>query len=150
MWPDKPSKRASKRRLCSLSHQVPTSTTTPRNTTTLWLTICTTTGSEQIRATIARDGQMAALEKIGAKVLANACGPCIGQWKRDDLKDPNEKNTILTSFNRNFSRRNDNNPNTHCFLASPEVTLSLSLSLSLYLSISLSLSLSLFLRLSKY
>lgn len=69
---------------------------------------------------------MAALEGIGAMVLANACGPCIGQWKRSDTAK-NEKNTIITSFNRNFTARNDANPNTHCFLASPEIVTAMSL-----------------------
>lgn len=79
-----------------------------------------TPGSEQVRATIERDGLMADLEAIGATVLANACGPCIGQWERTDI-DKSEKNSILTSYNRNFPRRNDGNPNTHAFIASPEV-----------------------------
>jgi aconitate hydratase len=79
-----------------------------------------TPGSEQIRATIARDGQMAALEAIGATVLANACGPCIGQWKRDDM-EPGTTNSILTSYNRNFPRRNDGSANTLAFIASPEL-----------------------------
>jgi aconitate hydratase len=78
-----------------------------------------TPGSEQVRATIERDGQMASLESVGATVLANACGPCIGQWKRDDLK-PGEANSILSSFNRNFPKRNDGNASTLSFLASPE------------------------------
>ncbi|ELR20127.1 aconitate hydratase, mitochondrial [Acanthamoeba castellanii str. Neff] len=88
-----------------------------------------TPGSEQIRATIERDGQMQALRDIGGLVLANACGPCIGQWKRSDAKG--EKNSILTSFNRNFSARNDGNPNTHNFLASPELVTAMSLAGSL-------------------
>jgi len=79
-----------------------------------------TPGSEQVRATIERDGQLKALEKIGGKVLANACGPCIGQWKRHDIKK-GEKNSIITSFNRNFTARNDSNPETHAFVASPEI-----------------------------
>ena len=79
-----------------------------------------TPGSEQIRATIQRDGQLADLEAIGGVVLANACGPCIGQWQRDDV-GKGEKNSIITSFNRNFPRRNDGNPNTMAFIASPEV-----------------------------
>lgn len=77
-------------------------------------------GSEQIRATIERDGQLQDLLDIGATVLANACGPCIGQWKREDIQK-GEKNSILTSFNRNFKSRNDANPSTHAFIASPEV-----------------------------
>ena len=77
-------------------------------------------GSDQIYETIKRDGQMATLEGIGAQVLANACGPCIGQWKRDDIKK-GEKDVIITSFNRNFPGRNDSNPETLAFIASPEV-----------------------------
>lgn len=84
-----------------------------------------TPGSEQIRATIERDGFIADFEKVGALVLANACGPCIGQWKRHDVKK-GEKNTILTSYNRNFTGRNDANPATHAFVASPEVVTALS------------------------
>jgi aconitate hydratase len=79
-----------------------------------------TPGSEQIRATIERDGQLAKLQEVGATVLANACGPCIGQWKRDEIQ-PGERNTIVTSFNRNFPRRNDGNPGTLAFVASPEI-----------------------------
>ena len=79
-------------------------------------------GSEQIRATIERDGQLATLESVGATVLANACGPCIGQWKRDDIKK-GDKNSIITSFNRNFPARNDSNPDTLAFIASPEVVM---------------------------
>lgn len=89
-----------------------------------------TPGSEQIRATIERDGQLKALQDIGGLVLANACGPCIGQWKRHDVKF-GEKNSILTSYNRNFSGRNDANPGTHSFVASPEIVIALSLSGSL-------------------
>ncbi len=85
-----------------------------------------TPGSEQIRATIERDGQLELLEQIGGLVLANACGPCIGQWKRTDVKF-GEKNSILTSYNRNFSGRNDANPGTHSFVASPEVVIAMSL-----------------------
>lgn len=79
-----------------------------------------TPGSEQVRATIERDGLLADLEAIGATVLANACGPCIGQWERSDI-GKQESNSILTSYNRNFPRRNDGNPATHAFIASPEV-----------------------------
>jgi aconitate hydratase len=89
-----------------------------------------TPGSEQIRATIERDGQLAALEGIGATVLANACGPCIGQWRRDDLRK-GEPNTILTSFNRNFPRRNDGNAETLAFIGSPEMVIALGLAGSL-------------------
>lgn len=85
-----------------------------------------TPGSEQIFETIKRDGQMEALESIGGTVLANACGPCIGQWKRDDIK-PGQKNSILTSFNRNFSRRNDGNPETAAFIGSPEIVTALAI-----------------------
>ncbi len=79
-----------------------------------------TPGSEQIRATIERDNLMAAFEECGAVVLANACGPCIGQWNRKDVA-PGEKNTILTSYNRNFTGRNDANAGTHAFIGSPEI-----------------------------
>ncbi|MEW6775576.1 MAG: aconitate hydratase, partial [Bdellovibrionota bacterium] len=86
-----------------------------------------TPGSEQINETIKRDGQMAAIEKIGGTVLANACGPCIGQWKRDDIKK-GEVNSILNSFNRNFSGRNDGNDATASFISSPEIVVAFSLS----------------------
>ncbi len=89
-----------------------------------------TPGSEQIHKTIARDGQLADLESIGATVLANACGPCIGQWKRDDIKK-GDKNSIINSFNRNFPRRNDGNPETLSFIASPEVVVAYALAGSL-------------------
>uniref|UniRef100_A0A672SWA0 Aconitate hydratase, mitochondrial n=1 Tax=Sinocyclocheilus grahami TaxID=75366 RepID=A0A672SWA0_SINGR len=78
-----------------------------------------TPGSEQIRATIERDGFAKVLRDVGGVVLANACGPCIGQWDRRDIKK-GEKNTIVTSFNRNFTARNDANPATHAFVTSPE------------------------------
>ena len=78
-----------------------------------------TPGSEQVRATIERDGLLADLEAIGATVLANACGPCIGQWQRDDIVK-GEVNTIVTSFNRNFPARNDGNAATLAFIGSPE------------------------------
>jgi aconitate hydratase len=87
-------------------------------------------GSDMIFETIQRDGQMASLEKVGASVLANACGPCIGQWKRDDVQK-GVKNSIVTSFNRNFPGRNDSNPETLAFIASPEITLALGLAGSL-------------------
>jgi len=83
-----------------------------------------TPGSEQIRATIERDGQAEIFRKFGANVLANACGPCIGQWDRQDKKK-GEKNSIVTSYNRNFTSRNDANPATHAFVASPEITTAL-------------------------
>lgn len=79
-----------------------------------------TPGSEQVRFTVDRDGYLETFEKIGGIVLANACGPCIGQWARH-TNDPNRKNSIITSFNRNFAKRNDGNPNTHSFVASPEI-----------------------------
>jgi aconitate hydratase len=81
-----------------------------------------TPGSEQVRATIQRDGQLEELEAVGATVLANACGPCIGQWRRDEIKK-GERNTIVTSFNRNFPRRNDGNPDTLAFMGSPEIVM---------------------------
>lgn len=80
-----------------------------------------TPGSEQVRYTVERDGYLGIFEKMGGVVLANACGPCIGQWARHS-NDPNRKNSIITSFNRNFAKRNDGNPNTHAFVASPEIT----------------------------
>ncbi|CCH59812.1 hypothetical protein TBLA_0B09940 [Henningerozyma blattae CBS 6284] len=79
-----------------------------------------TPGSEQIRATIDRDGQLGTFKEFGGIVLANACGPCIGQWDRRDIKK-GDKNTIVSSFNRNFTSRNDGNPETHSFVASPEI-----------------------------
>ena len=79
-----------------------------------------TPGSEQVRATVERDGQIAAFERVGATVLANACGPCIGQWKRSNI-EAGETNTIVTSFNRNFPARNDANPQTLAFIGSPEM-----------------------------
>jgi aconitate hydratase len=83
-------------------------------------------GSTQIQNTITRDGQMKTFEAVGATVLANACGPCIGQWKRDDIKS-GEKNTIITSFNRNFRGRNDANAETLAFIGSPEIVMALGL-----------------------
>lgn len=83
-------------------------------------------GSNQIQFTIERDGQMATLTDVGATVLANACGPCIGQWRRDDVKD-GEKNSILTSFNRNFRGRNDANTETYAFIGSPEIVMAMGL-----------------------
>ncbi|MBN2349958.1 MAG: aconitate hydratase [Bacteroidales bacterium] len=80
-----------------------------------------TPGSEQVRYTAERDGLLETFEKIGGVVLANACGPCIGQWARHGA-EKQEKNSIMTSFNRNFAKRNDGNPNTHGFVASPEIT----------------------------
>ncbi|MGO9342596.1 MAG: aconitase family protein, partial [Acidimicrobiales bacterium] len=85
-----------------------------------------TPGSEQIRATIERDGLLGDLEAVGATVLANACGPCIGQWDRQAV-DPAEPNTIVTSFNRNFSKRNDGNATTKAFVTSPEMVVAYAL-----------------------
>ena len=89
-----------------------------------------TPGSEMIRYTIERDGFIEDFNKIGGVVLANACGPCIGQWARHGA-DKKEKNTIVTSFNRNFAKRNDGNPNTHGFVASPELVTVLAIAGSL-------------------
>jgi aconitate hydratase len=86
--------------------------------TSLWVS----PGSDQIFETIKRDGQLAALEEVGATVLTNACGPCIGQWQRDDIKE-GDVNSIVTSFNRNFKKRADGNPQTHAFIGSPEVVM---------------------------
>ena len=83
-------------------------------------------GSEQIRYTIERDGIIATFEKMGTKVFTNACGPCIGQWDRVGA-DKGEKNTIVHSFNRNFSKRADGNPNTHAFVTSPEMVTALAI-----------------------
>lgn len=84
-------------------------------------------GSEQIRATIARDGFSGIFEQVGGVVMSNSCGPCIGQWKRHD-KQKGEKNTIVTSFNRNFTSRNDGNPATHGFVSTPELVAAYALS----------------------
>ena len=89
-----------------------------------------TPGSEQVRFTIERDGLLDTFDKIGGVVLANACGPCIGQWARH-TDDPKRKNSIITSFNRNFAKRNDGNPATHAFVASPEIVTALAISGSL-------------------
>ncbi|MCK5066219.1 MAG: aconitate hydratase, partial [Bacteroidales bacterium] len=85
-----------------------------------------TPGSELVRYTIERDGLILTFEEIGGVVLANACGPCIGQWARHGA-DKQEKNSIITSFNRNFAKRNDGNPNTHSFVASPEIVTALAI-----------------------
>lgn len=85
-----------------------------------------TPGSEQVRYTAARDGLLGELESIGGVVMANACGACIGQWKRH-TDDPKRANSIVTSFNRNFAARNDGNPATHAFVASPELTTALTI-----------------------
>ena len=85
-----------------------------------------TPGSEQVRFTIERDGFIKEFEDAGGVVLANACGPCIGQWARH-IDDPNRKNTIITSFNRNFAKRNDGLASTHAFVASPEIVTALAM-----------------------
>jgi len=85
-----------------------------------------TPGSELVRYTVERDGYLDTFEKIGGVVLANACGPCIGQWARH-TDDPARRNSIITSFNRNFAKRNDGNPNTHAFVASPEIVTALAI-----------------------
>ena len=85
-----------------------------------------TPGSEQVRATIERDGHLSIFADFGGLILANACGPCIGMWKRMDIKT-GEKNTIVTSFNRNFAKRNDGNAETLAFVASPELTTALAI-----------------------
>ena len=85
-----------------------------------------TPGSELVRYTVERDGYLKTFESMGGVVLANACGPCIGQWARHST-DPTRKNSIITSFNRNFKSRNDGNPNTHAFVASPEVVTALTI-----------------------
>ncbi|MEH6307308.1 aconitate hydratase [Olivibacter sp. CPCC 100613] len=89
-----------------------------------------TPGSEQVRYTVERDGFLETFDKIGGVVLANACGPCIGQWARHGA-EKKEKNSIITSFNRNFAKRADGNPNTHSFVASPEIVTALAISGSL-------------------
>jgi aconitate hydratase len=86
-----------------------------------------TPGSEMIRFTTLRDGVLQVFEQMGGVVLANACGPCIGQWARH-TNDPEKKNSIITSYNRNFAKRNDGNPNTHAFVASPEIVTAMALS----------------------
>ncbi|EOZ95743.1 Aconitate hydratase [Indibacter alkaliphilus LW1] len=85
-----------------------------------------TPGSEQVRFTVDRDGFLDIFDKMGGVVLANACGPCIGQWARHGA-DKQEKNSIITSFNRNFAKRADGNPNTHAFVASPEIVTALAI-----------------------
>ena len=88
--------------------------------------IMVTPGSEQVRATTERDGQLGSLARVGATTLANACGPCIGQWRREKVLD-GVPNTIVTSYNRNFPRRNDGRSETMNFIASPEIVVALSL-----------------------
>src|ERR1700749_878888 len=85
-----------------------------------------TPGSEMVRYTIERDGMLNTFDQMGGIVLANACGPCIGQWARH-VDDPNKKNTIVTSFNRNFAKRNDGLASTHAFVASPEIVTALAI-----------------------
>ncbi len=107
-------------RAADVANQALESGATTRST--LWVT----PGSEQIEATIERDGQMATFTKLGGTVLANACGPCIGQWHRDDISE-GSVNSIISSFNRNFAKRNDGNPQTNSFIASPEVVVAFAL-----------------------
>ncbi|MBE7178551.1 MAG: aconitate hydratase, partial [Mucilaginibacter polytrichastri] len=85
-----------------------------------------TPGSEQVRYTVDRDGFLDTFSQMGGVVLANACGPCIGQWARH-TNDPTRRNSIITSFNRNFAKRQDGNPNTHAFVASPEIVTALAI-----------------------
>jgi aconitate hydratase len=85
-----------------------------------------TPGSEQVRYTIERDGFIKLFDEIGANVFANACGPCIGQWSREGA-EKGEKNTIVHSFNRNFAKRADGNPNTYAFVGSPELVTALAI-----------------------
>ena len=94
---------------------------------TVAVPLLVTPGSEQVRATTERDGQLAAFTEVGATVLANACGPCIGQWNRQDV-ERGEPNTIITSFNRNFPARNDGNAETLAFIGSPELVVALAFS----------------------
>jgi aconitate hydratase len=89
-----------------------------------------TPGSEQVRYTVERDGYLKIFEEMGGVVLANACGPCIGQWARH-TNDPEKKNSIVTSYNRNFAKRNDGNANTYAFVASPEITTAMAIAGSL-------------------
>ncbi|MFO7653976.1 MAG: aconitate hydratase [Candidatus Krumholzibacteriia bacterium] len=97
-----------------------------RMRSTLWIT----PGSEQVYQTIRRDGYLDLLESVGATVLTNACGPCIGQWQREDI-EPGIPNSIVTSFNRNFRKRADGNPETHAFIGSPEIVMAYGLAGSL-------------------
>jgi len=83
-------------------------------------------GSEQIKSTTDRDGQLETLRELGGTILANACGPCIGQWDRQSVAK-GQKNSIISSFNRNFARRNDGNPETYAFIASPEIVTALAI-----------------------
>lgn len=83
-------------------------------------------GSEQVRYTAERDGILDDLKAIGGVIMTNACGPCIGQWARH-TDDPTRPNSIVTSFNRNFAKRADGNPNTHAFVASPELVTALTI-----------------------
>ncbi len=84
-------------------------------------------GSEQVRYTAERDGLIKIFEDLESKIFTNACGPCIGQWNREG-EDNNKKNSIVHSFNRNFAKRNDGNPNTHAFVSSPEMVMAIALS----------------------
>ena len=108
-------------RSASIAKQALAKGITPKSQLTI------TPGSEQVRFTLERDGMIETFDKLGAQVFANACGPCIGQWDRAGA-DKKEKNSILHSFNRNFSKRADGNPNTHAFVASPEIVTAIALS----------------------
>ena len=83
-------------------------------------------GSEQVYCTAQRDGMIHNFESVGGVIMTNACGPCIGQWKRE-TEDNTRPNSIVTSFNRNFAKRADGNPNTHAFVASPELAMALTI-----------------------
>ncbi|MFB5651166.1 aconitate hydratase [Leptospira wolffii] len=107
-------------RAASLANQAAEKSLTPKAEFTI------TPGSELVRFTIERDGYIKVFEKIGAKVFANACGPCIGMWSRVGA-EKKEKNTIVHSFNRNFQSRNDGNPNTYAFVGSPELVTALAI-----------------------
>lgn len=107
-------------RAASVAHQAVTKNLKAKSEFTI------TPGSELVRYTTERDGLLDIFDEMGGVVLANACGPCIGQWARHS-NDPNRKNSIITSFNRNFAKRNDGNPNTHAFVASPEVVTAMAL-----------------------
>lgn len=107
-------------RAASIAHQAVTKNLKAQSEFTI------TPGSELVRYTTERDGLLDIFDEMGGVVLANACGPCIGQWARHS-NDPNRKNSIITSFNRNFAKRNDGNPNTHAFVASPEIVTALAL-----------------------
>ena len=130
-WPSRPSMPGSSfRRTCALlSHLRLFCYAFPRSPRYVCATVLfrsyVTPGSEQIRATIQRDGISGTFEKLGAKMLASACGPCVGQWDRQDKVG--ERNTIVSSYNRNFVGRQDGNKDTHNFLTSPELATALAI-----------------------